>query len=55
MFMTVTRVLVLVLALFPLTAVAGEPPVRVFIIAGQSNMVGAGQVEANPDRNGGRG
>ena len=55
MFMTVTRVLVLVLALFPLTAVAGEPPVRVFILAGQSNMVGAGQVEANPDRNGGRG
>lgn len=30
-------------------------PVRVFVLAGQSNMVGAGQVFANPDRNGGQG
>ena len=32
-----------------------KPPVRVFLLAGQSNMVGAGQVEANPDRHGGMG
>ncbi|MDA8042818.1 MAG: sialate O-acetylesterase, partial [Pirellulales bacterium] len=29
--------------------------VRVFILAGQSNMVGAGEVESNPSRNGGKG
>lgn len=34
---------------------AADPPVRVFVLAGQSNMVGAGQVKADPDRNGGEG
>ncbi len=34
---------------------SGETPVRVFILAGQSNMVGAGQVRANPDRHEGQG
>ena len=32
-----------------------EDPLKVFILAGQSNMVGAGEVRANPDRNGGLG
>ena len=32
-----------------------DDPVRVFILAGQSNMAGAGQIVANPDRNEGRG
>ena len=32
-----------------------DEPVKVFILAGQSNMVGAGQVEANPERNEGKG
>ena len=32
-----------------------DESVRVFILAGQSNMVGAGQVVANPDRNEGKG
>ncbi len=45
------------LALFLLGAAASaeDPPVRIFILAGQSNMVGAGQVKANPERNGGQG
>ncbi|WP_201750265.1 sialate O-acetylesterase [Tautonia marina] len=34
---------------------AAEGPVKVFILAGQSNMQGFGQIEANPDRNGGLG
>ena len=35
---------------------AAKPPVRVFILAGQSNMEGAGQVRINPKKdNGGRG
>jgi hypothetical protein len=33
----------------------GEPPVHIFVLAGQSNMVGAGEVVARPDRNGGAG
>jgi alpha-galactosidase len=41
-----------VMSVLPLQA---GKPVKVFILAGQSNMVGAGQVEANPDRNGGKG
>ena len=32
-----------------------DAPVKVFLLAGQSNMVGAGQIKANPDRNGGQG
>jgi hypothetical protein len=33
----------------------GKKPVKVFILAGQSNMEGAGQIKANPQRNGGQG
>jgi alpha-galactosidase len=40
------------LAALPLAA---APPVKVFILAGQSNMVGAGRIEADPNRNGGKG
>ncbi len=32
-----------------------EKPVRVFILAGQSNMEGAGQIKSDPKRNGGQG
>ena len=42
----------------PITSIQAnctEDPVRVFILAGQSNMVGAGQVDADPKRNQGRG
>lgn len=34
---------------------AGEKPVKVFILAGQSNMVGSGFVKADAKRNGGKG
>ena len=37
------------------TGATAEAPVRIFLLAGQSNMVGAGQVRANPDRNDGEG
>ncbi|MHC4375994.1 MAG: DUF6288 domain-containing protein, partial [Planctomycetota bacterium] len=37
------------------SAQAGAPPLKVFILAGQSNMQGHGTVPANPDRNGGQG
>ena len=33
----------------------GDGKVKVFILAGQSNMVGAGVIKMNPDRNGGKG
>jgi len=36
-------------------AAAATKAVRVFILAGQSNMEGAGQVQADPKRNGGKG
>lgn len=43
-------------ALSPTPAPAAEPrPVRVFVLAGQSNMEGQGIIAANPQRNGGRG
>ena len=34
---------------------AGKGPVKVFILAGQSNMQGAGVIKADPKRNGGKG
>ena len=34
---------------------AADLPVKVFILAGQSNMEGAGQIKADPKRNGGQG
>jgi|TARA_Y100000385_G_C13032304_1_gene611354 alpha-galactosidase len=46
----------LLLVLFvPSTQAFASDIVRVFILAGQSNMVGAGEVESNPSRNGGKG
>ena len=33
----------------------GKSPLKIFVLAGQSNMQGAGAVTANPNRNGGRG
>ncbi len=43
----------LLLVLFvPSTQAFASDTVRVFILAGQSNMVGAGEVESNPSRNG---
>ncbi len=44
-----------VLATIWVAPVLAADPVKVFILAGQSNMVGAGQVKANPDRHGGQG
>ena len=50
------------IAVFLLVTLAASPstwaaakPVRVFILAGQSNMEGAGQIKADPKRNGGKG
>ncbi len=37
------------------TAQTESKPVQVFILAGQSNMEGAGQIKSNPERNGGQG
>ena len=51
---TALLLMVVLLGLFVRAVSAGEP-VKVFILAGQSNMVGAGQVAMNPDRNGGKG
>ena len=39
----------------PLSTPTKQAPLKVFILAGQSNMVGAGEVKANLDRNGGQG
>lgn len=44
----------LLLLILGSTAVA-DAPVKVFLLAGQSNMVGAGQIAANSARNGGQG
>lgn len=46
-----------ILSLFALVApaAAADQPVKVFILAGQSNMEGHGFVKADPDRNGGKG
>ena len=41
---------------FPCTLLpAAEKPVKVYILAGQSNMQGQGFIEANPKRNDGKG
>jgi alpha-galactosidase len=54
---TLQLVAVFLLAAFPAVpcATAATKPVRVFILAGQSNMEGAGQIKADPKRNGGKG
>ena len=36
-------------------AKAGKSPLKVFILAGQSNMEGQGVIKMNPQRNGGKG
>ena len=41
--------------LFVASAWGAASPVKVFILAGQSNMEGAGQIKANPNRNEGKG
>lgn len=49
-------VLLFVIAIATKVPVMAEAkPVKVFILAGQSNMEGAGQIQANPQRNGGQG
>ena len=45
----------LLLSLFLAPSARAADPVQVFILAGQSNMVGAGEVEAREDRNRGKG
>lgn len=46
----------LILCLLPLTASAADPkPIKVVILAGQSNMEGHGIIAADPKRNGGKG
>lgn len=45
----------IVLTVAPSAAAVPKKPVRVFVLAGQSNMEGAGQIKANPQRNGGKG
>jgi len=49
------RPLALFLALLPSPTLAAEAPLKVFILAGQSNMVGVGEVRADESRNGGKG
>jgi alpha-galactosidase len=52
---TVALAAVLLATPFAASAAEPPPPVRVFILAGQSNMEGHGTVPADPKRNGGRG
>lgn len=49
------RVLFVALALLHHSQALAAEPVRVFILAGQSNMEGHGQIPMNPDRNSGKG
>ena len=51
-FFSITLLLILA---FPSTRARASEVVRVFILAGQSNMVGAGEVESNLSRNDGKG
>jgi hypothetical protein len=53
-----TRTLPIVVALIvggPAALAEAPKPVRIYVLAGQSNMEGHGEVVARPDRNGGRG
>lgn len=50
-----TSAAVLLLPLAPLRADEKPKPVKVFVLAGQSNMQGSGFVKADPKRNGGMG
>ena len=51
-FFSITLLLILA---FPSTKARASEVVHVFILAGQSNMVGAGEVESNLSRNDGKG
>src|SRR6478672_7186657 len=54
--MTLSRfVLIFGCSLFAASLRAADAPVKVFILAGQSNMQGTGFVKADPKRNGGKG
>jgi alpha-galactosidase len=53
--MKLIPVLLLVTLIASHAATAAAKPVRIFILAGQSNMEGAGQIQADPKRNGGKG
>jgi alpha-galactosidase len=46
---------ILLLATAPVARAAEIPPVKVFILAGQSNMEGHGAVKSEAKRNGGKG
>lgn len=52
---TFASTLILIGALSCTTFVSGEEPVKVFVLAGQSNMQGHGMVALNPERNEGKG
>lgn len=53
---TITRLLTILILFTPIAgAAAAEKTVKVFVLAGQSNMQGHGVVKANPRRNAGRG
>ncbi|MEM7202239.1 MAG: sialate O-acetylesterase [Planctomycetota bacterium] len=43
------------LSVSSVTVAQEAPPLKVFLLVGQSNMVGAGEIQAKPDRNDGRG
>ena len=45
----------LLILTFTSTKARASEVVHIFILAGQSNMVGAGEIESNPSRNGGKG
>ena len=47
--------LLLVVSRHGMADASGDASVKVFVLAGQSNMVGAGQIKANPERNDGQG
>ena len=54
----VAAVMLATMALFtsiPTLAALKQKPIKVFILAGQSNMQGAGIIKADPQRNGGKG
>lgn len=50
-----TICLIAALCILPIRLFAKEKPIQVFILAGQSNMVGSGLVDADETRNGGKG
>jgi len=55
MFANLNTAFVIVLAAFATVATAADKPVKVFILAGQSNMEGHGIIKSDPKRNEGKG